>query len=989
MPSSKRPAAAPKEGDSMVPAGMLPSYLAEAFGELYEEDGLLVLGKGLGLLSLLAAFVRFYSDTQEGHVSLTSQDSQNRSKPPLVFVLGLRESERNAMIHILEMWGTDPELMPTMITNESGQSKDRAVMYARGGVFVITTRILIVDLLTNVSSAKDIDGILVAKADSVTEASTEAFILRIYRTQTQFAGRTGFIKAFSDAADVLMSGFAKVDKILKALHVRRLYLYPRFHASVADELEATPPDVEELHQELSPRMKEIQAAIVAAVQTCIRELKNSTTLLEWTDSDLSIENCVTTNFDRAISRQLELDWHRLKPQTKQLVQDLRTLRSLFQYLIHYDCVSFFKLINSVKTMSAASRHPSMWLLTPAADLLFRTAKERIYTVVVPKPTKKVPKPVAKLKPVLEENPKWRLLRKVLDEIQEDYEVKKSLKDDGPVNVLVMVKDERTLEALSSYLVDGKERTMTLRWLRYLEAYNDRSRSVTNSTGGTAAISEESRLLLEEEGRARQKLFGKTGASNDKAKNVGSSPSAKRHLNEVPDYMRKRRRIAVEKGRGEQTLQDDDLERRAVLDEAVEEMEHDLNTQNALKLGASKVGDDDDGSSSEDEYDAMFQVTEPEELRVMLRSYSNIDGDQATLLLQDLQPKYIVLYDADVSFVRSIEIFSSLQKSEEPPRVYFMLFEASAEEKTFMKSLEREQAAFERLIHHKKTMPLPVSALVGTQEMQQAMASGSGVSGSYADGALPLSVDTRTGRGKARPDTERREIAVDVREFRSALPSILHQGGMRLAPVTLTVGDFVLSNVHCVERKSISDLFGSFVSGRLYTQAESMSKHYKCPCLLIEFDPSKSFCLQNSNELGVEIRTDSICSKMCLLTMHFPKLRILWSRSPHDTLRIFKALKSNHEEPNVDRAMEIGRNESEEVLLKVGDDDDEQDEINEAAQDMLLRLPGVNAHNARKIMQECDSIAELVEMSRDELRKIAGPVTGQKLFTFFRQKIQAT
>lgn len=83
------------------------------------------------------------------------------------------------------------------------------------------------------------------------------------------------------------------------------------------------------------------------------------------------------------------------------------------------------------------------------------------------------------------------------------------------------------------------------------------------------------------------------------------------------------------------------------------------------------------------------------------------------------------------------------------------------------------------------------------------------------------MDTRTGGGK-KAEKEKRDIAVDVREFRSSLPSILHQGGMRLAPVTLTVGDFVLSNVHCVERKSISDLFGSFASGRLYSQVRVAS-----------------------------------------------------------------------------------------------------------------------------------------------------------------------
>jgi DNA excision repair protein ERCC-4 len=124
------------------------------------------------------------------------------------------------------------------------------VMYQRGGVFVITSRILIVDLLTNVASPKDIDGVLVGHAESVTEQSTEAFILRIYKAQKQWSSseNPGFVKAFSDAPESLMAGFAKVDKILKSLHVQRLYLYPRFHASVSDELELSPPYVEELHQ---------------------------------------------------------------------------------------------------------------------------------------------------------------------------------------------------------------------------------------------------------------------------------------------------------------------------------------------------------------------------------------------------------------------------------------------------------------------------------------------------------------------------------------------------------------------------------------------------------------------------------------------------------------------------------------------------------------------------------------------------------------------
>ena len=55
------------------------------------------------------------------------------------------------------------------------------------------------------------------------------------------------------------------------------------------------------------------------------------------------------------------------------------------------------------------------------------------------------------------------------------------------------------------------------------------------------------------------------------------------------------------------------------------------------------------------------------------------------------------------------------------------------------------------------------------------------------------------------------MAVDIREFRSALPSFLHGAGLDLDAVTLTVGDFILTPHICIERKSISDLFQSFNS----------------------------------------------------------------------------------------------------------------------------------------------------------------------------------
>ena len=59
-----------------------------------------------------------------------------------------------------------------------------------------------------------------------------------------------------------------------------------------------------------------------------------------------------------------------------------------------------------------------------------------------------------------------------------------------------------------------------------------------------------------------------------------------------------------------------------------------------------------------------------------------------------------------------------------------------------------------------------------------------------------------------------QIIVDMREFRSTLPSLLHASNLLVIPATLTVGDYILTPDICVERKSLSDLKSSFNSGRL-------------------------------------------------------------------------------------------------------------------------------------------------------------------------------
>ncbi len=129
--------------------------------------------------------------------------------------------------------------------------------------------------------------------------------------------------------------------------------------------------------------------------------------------------------------------------------------------------------------------------------------------------------------------------------------------------------------------------------------------------------------------------------------------------------------------------------------------------------------------------------------------------------------------------------------------------------------------------------------------------------------------------------------IDSREFRSALPCMLYSKNYEILPATLDVGDYILSKDVAVERKSIPDLIQSLASGRLFNQATSLCKYFKKPILLIEFSEDQPFSL--SEFWTEEISSMSISSKLVLLILHFPNLRIMWSRSPSITADLFEQL----------------------------------------------------------------------------------------------------
>jgi DNA excision repair protein ERCC-4 len=244
------------------------------------------------------------------------------------------------------------------------------------------------------------------------------------------------------------------------------------------------------------------------------------------------------------------------------------------------------------------------------------------------------------------------------------------------------------------------------------------------------------------------------------------------------------------------------------------------------------------------------------------------------------------------------------------------------------------------------------------------------------------VNTRiAGGGRLTATASPPVVVVDVREFRSSLPSLLHGRSMVIVPCMLTVADYVLSPTICIERKSVSDLISSFKSGRLYNQAETMMQHYKHPMLLIEFDQNKSFTLEPFGEANISTTVSAnptdLQSKIVMLTIAFPTLKIIWSSSPYQTAEIFEELKKNQEEPDPIKAVQVG--------LQAGEEPGEQS-FNQTPHDMLRAVPGITGKNSHRITLEVDDLIGVSNLTEAEFNDFIGKEAGRQAYRFFNRSI---
>lgn len=836
----------------------------------------------------------------------------------------------------------------------------REKMYAQGGIFSITSRILVVDLLTNLLNPETITGLIVLHADRVVATSLEAFILRIYRQKN----KVGFLKAFSDNPDPFTVGFSPLATMMRNLFLRKASLWPRFHLHVAQALEGKKKaEVIELEVPMTEAMKDIQNAILECVEVSIHELKKGNTGLEM--DDWNLDSALLKNFDLIIRRQLDPNWHRVSWKTKQIVNDLTVLRGMLQSILTLDAVSFLQQLDTIH--AAHSPQPgsmrqtqSPWLFLDAAQTIFDTAKRRVYT------GKQKAGPdtnIDSLRPVLEEQPKWALLAEVLQEIDHDLYFEPVARDDSNGTILIMCSDTNTCRQLRDYLQTMHVKPKTE---KRVEEFHDPDEDKPSAAFMMRRKLRNYLKWKREFAQVSATLF----SENQRALNGAVDPRlAQSKGGRQPANKRRRVRGGGNVGAGSSRLENGSIgqyfEKPGEVAELMAEVQ--------ITEEEAKQKEDMTGVDPLEDMDDYYQLYEMQDL-VVIHAY---EGDQDEHVLEEVKPKYIIMYEPDASFIRRVEVYRS-SHNDRNVRVYFLYYGGSTEEQRYLSTVRREKDAFTRLIKERASM-----SLVLTTDAR-------GPAEDDPQEAFLRTINTRiAGGGRLAATAEPPRVVVDVREFRSSLPSLLHGRSMVIVPCMLTVGDYVLSPNICVERKSVSDLISSFKDGRLYSQAETMFQHYKSPMLLIEFDQNKSFTLEPFADLSGSLASVSaanagmndIQSKLVLLTLAFPKLRIIWSSSPYETAEIFERLKAQEDEPDPIAAVNAGLDG-----MAAEDPQQQGQAFNMEPQEMLAAVPGVTPKNIANLTMETENIKEVANMEVGELEKVVGKEAARQIHGFFNKDL---
>lgn len=260
-----------------------------------------------------------------------------------------------------------------VVINSEMNLNKRKEFYCKGGICIITSRILLTDLLSERLDVRNIDGMIVFNAESLNVRNwNDAFILQLYKSKNP----NGFIKGLSQRPEILNQGYFGPGIAMRYLGTTDLFLYPRSHVTVEGSLK------------LSREIKVIEKAVKATkhfyiIQKCIKILleKGLHEILKL-DSNVEVTVCdLLYNSSKKLKNKIESLtqdlWFKMTSKLKQIAKDIISMRNLLDLLYILDASEFFFCLEYIRSSKLID--PS-WMLTTEFEALYKASRSRVFSV---------------------------------------------------------------------------------------------------------------------------------------------------------------------------------------------------------------------------------------------------------------------------------------------------------------------------------------------------------------------------------------------------------------------------------------------------------------------------------------------------------------------------------------------------------------------------------------------------------------------------------
>lgn len=287
-------------------------------------------------------------------------------------------------------------------------------------------------------------------------------------------------------------------------------------------------------------------------------------------------------------------------------------------------------------------------------------------------------------------------------------------------------------------------------------------------------------------------------------------------------------------------------------------------------------------------------------------------------IKKYKPNLIILYDIHQSLIRFVEF--NLSRYSLNCDVYCLIYKDFNERSIYNTGFNSETEYFSTKIESLKHFtPLPYKSVVTNSD---------------------------------------KIIIIDDREFKSELPFRLYMKNFHIINLRLSIGDYIISDEICFERKSFSDLISSISDGRISYQFSRINHVFRKPTLLVELPK------ETSNSLIIEDSDPFIL--IGFLILH-PNIRIFWTKDSTHSANVIDTIQGKVTIPfhkGIDNFITPKTKRS----------------------NILLLFPGINQRNIPRIKVRYKNVLELSKAPYEALKEIIGNEYAIRINSIFHKKL---